>query len=47
MDDSTPGNGRPVTGELLTDAIRRVLAGEPVPEPHRPSMGCSLKWRTG
>jgi peroxiredoxin len=45
MDDSTPGNGRPVTGALLDDAIRRVLTGEPVPEPHRPSMGCSIKWR--
>ena len=45
MDDSSPGNGRPVTGELLADAIERVLAGQPVPEPHRPSMGCSIKWR--
>lgn len=45
MDFSTPGNGRPVTGELLDAAIRLVLAGRPVPEPHRPSMGCSIKWR--
>lgn len=45
MDASTPGNGVPVTGELLADAIAHVLAGEPVPEPHRPSMGCSIKWR--
>jgi len=45
MDASTPGNGVPVTGDLLADAIGRVLAGEPVPEPHRPSMGCSIKWR--
>ena len=45
MDASTPGNGIPVTGELLDDAVKRVLAGEPVPEPHRPSMGCSIKWR--
>lgn len=45
MDGSTPGNQVPVTGELLDDAIRRVLAGETVPEPHRPSMGCSIKWR--
>ncbi|MFW6203962.1 MAG: thioredoxin family protein [Actinomycetota bacterium] len=44
-DGSTPGNGVPVTGESLRDAIDRVLAGEPVPEPHRPSMGCSIKWR--
>ena len=45
FDDSTPGNGRPVTGALLADAIDRVLRGEPVPEPHRPSLGCSIKWR--
>lgn len=45
MDASTPGNGRPVTGDLLEDAIARVLAGRAVPEPHRPSMGCSIKWR--
>jgi peroxiredoxin len=45
MDDSTPGNGRPVTGELLRAAIDDVLAGRAVPEPHRPSMGCSIKWR--
>ncbi len=46
MDSSTPGNGLPVTGELLDDAIGRVLAGEQVPQPHRPSMGCSIKWRS-
>ncbi len=46
MDDSTPGNGRPVTGDRLQAAIEHVLAGEPVPEPHTPSMGCSIKWRS-
>jgi peroxiredoxin len=45
MDDSTPGNGRPVTGQDLRVAIEAVLAGRAVPEPHRPSMGCSIKWR--
>ena len=47
FDDSTPRNGNPVTGALLRDALDRVLDGQPVPEPHRPSMGCSLKWREG
>ncbi len=46
MDASTPGNGLPVTGDLLDGAIRLVLAGRDVPEPHRPSMGCSIKWRS-
>jgi peroxiredoxin len=45
FDESTPGNGKPVTGELLDGAITSVLAGNPVPEPHVPSMGCSIKWR--
>ena len=46
MDASTPGNGIPVTGDLLEEAIRLVPAGRLVPEPHRPSMGCSIKWRS-
>ena len=45
FDESTPGNGKPVTGALLRAAIDLVVAGKPVPEPHLPSMGCSIKWR--
>ena len=45
MDGSTPRSGLPVTGDLLGAAVGLVLAGRPVPEPHRPSMGCSIKWR--
>ncbi|MEU6861149.1 thioredoxin family protein [Glycomyces sp. NPDC046736] len=45
FDGSTPGNGVPVTGEYLANAIERVRAGEPVPEPHYPSTGCGIKWR--
>ncbi|KQV19255.1 MULTISPECIES: thioredoxin family protein [unclassified Kitasatospora] len=47
FDDSTPGNGRPVTGERLRTAVTDVLAGRPVPEPHHASMGCSVKWAPG
>ncbi|WP_326553116.1 thioredoxin family protein [Micromonospora sp. NBC_01813] len=46
FDDSTPGNGKPVTGDALRGAIEAVLAGRPVPEPQQPSMGCSIKWRS-
>lgn len=45
FDSSTPGNNEPVTGALLSAAIDAVLRGQSVPEPHRPSMGCSIKWR--
>lgn len=45
FDASTPGNGVPVTGDELHTAITSVLAGQPVPEPQRPSMGCGIKWK--
>jgi len=44
FDPSTPGNGEPVTGADLTNAIALVAAGQSVPEPHRASMGCGIKW---
>ena len=47
FDSSTPGNDEPVTGALLRNAIDLIAAGSPVPEPHRPSMGCGIKWLPG
>lgn len=45
FDASRPGSDVPVTGDELRVAVTRVLAGDPVPEPHRASMGCSIKWK--
>ncbi len=47
LDGSRPSNDVPVTGTDLDAAIDAVLAGEPVPEPQRPSMGCNIKWKPG
>jgi peroxiredoxin len=47
FDESRPRNDVPVTGALLRNAIEHVLRGEPVPEPHVPSMGCGIKWKPG
>ncbi len=47
LDASRPGNGIPVTGEDLRRALDAVLAGQEVPEPHKPSIGCNIKWREG
>jgi peroxiredoxin len=47
FDEARPRNDVPVTGDLLRPAIDLVLRGEPVPEPHVPSLGCSIKWRPG
>lgn len=45
FDDSRPSSGKPVTGASLRTAADLVLAGSPVPEPHIPSVGCSIKWK--
>ena len=45
FDSSRPGNGVPVTGNDLRAAIDIVLAGKPVPEDQRPSVGCNIKWK--
>jgi thiol-disulfide isomerase/thioredoxin len=47
FDESNPGNGKPLNGSDLRNAIDQVLRNEAVPEPHRPSMGCGIKWRPG
>jgi peroxiredoxin len=47
FDGSRPNNTLPANGDGLRAALDRVLAGEPVPEPHHPSMGCSIKWKPG
>jgi thiol-disulfide isomerase/thioredoxin len=47
LDGSRPNTGVPVTGEDLRGAIEATLTGEPVSEDQNPSMGCSIKWKTG
>lgn len=47
LDDSRPGNNKPVTGHDLRAAIQAVLAGKPVDSNQRPSIGCSIKWKPG
>ncbi len=45
LDDSRPGNGKPVTGKDIRAALDAIIAGEEVPSPQLPSIGCSIKWR--
>jgi hypothetical protein len=47
LDASRPGNGLPVTGADLRAAVDAVLAGRPVAEDQRPSLGCNIKWKPG
>jgi peroxiredoxin len=47
LDDSRPGNNKPVTGRDLRAAIQAVLTGKPVDGNQRPSNGCGIKWKPG
>ena len=47
MDDSRPGNGKPVTGKDLRAAIDALLSGTPVSKEQRASIGCNIKWKKG
>jgi hypothetical protein len=47
LDDSRPGNGKPITGKDLRSALDAVLAGKAPAADQRPSVGCNIKWRPG
>lgn len=47
LDDSRPGNTKPVTGSDLRTALQALLAGHPVNRNQKPSIGCSIKWKPG
>ncbi|MBD1927314.1 thioredoxin family protein [Trichocoleus sp. FACHB-90] len=47
LDDSRPGNDQPVTGQDLRNAIDAVLAGKPISDVQKPSIGCNIKWKPG
>lgn len=45
FDDSTPGNGKPATGDDLAAALDALLAGRDCDPKPQPSMGCGIKWK--
>lgn len=45
LDDSRPGNDKPVTGADIRNALNHLVAGKPVPTDQKPSIGCNIKWR--
>jgi hypothetical protein len=46
LDNSRPGNGLPVTGFDLRNAMNNLLAGRSINEDQKPSIGCNIKWKT-
>lgn len=47
LDDSRPGNGKPVTGKDLRVALDAVLGDQKVAIEQKPSAGCNIKWKPG
>ncbi len=45
LDGSRPGGPIPATGKDLRAALDAVLAGTPVSDDQKPSVGCSIKWK--
>ncbi|MEB3702805.1 Thioredoxin family protein [Candidatus Bealeia paramacronuclearis] len=45
FDDSRPGNGVPVTGADLKDALEALLHHHPISSRQKPSIGCNIKWK--
>ena len=46
LDDSRPGNNKPVTGKDIRMALDAIIAGEEVNKDQIPSIGCNIKWKT-
>ncbi len=47
FDSSRPESGIPVTGTDLRAACDALLAGKPVSDKQRASIGCNIKWKSG
>lgn len=45
LDDSRPGNGIPVNGRDLREALDAVLRNSKVSDLQKPSIGCNIKWK--
>lgn len=47
LDESRPGNDKPVTGKDLRAALDAVASSAAVNADQKPSAGCNIKWKAG
>lgn len=45
FDDARPGNGLPVTGQDLINAMDCILNNQEISTTQKPSLGCNIKWK--
>lgn len=46
LDNSRPGNGIPVNGRDLREAMDAILSNNPQHTDQKPSIGCNIKWKS-
>ncbi len=46
LDASRPGNGKPLDGKDMRQALDDLIHGNPVSEKQVPSQGCNIKWKS-
>ena len=47
LDDSRPGNGKPLTGKDIRNALDCLLSSTEIDANQIPSIGCNIKWKMG
>lgn len=47
LDDTRPNQGAAPHGADLRAALDALLAGKTIAEPHKASVGCNIKWKSG
>lgn len=45
LDDSRPGNGLPLNGKDMRNALDMLLTGKAIDPLQKPSIGCNIKWK--
>ena len=45
LDDSRPGNGIPLNGRSIREALDAILNNRKVSSDQKPSVGCNIKWK--
>ena len=45
LDDSRPGNGKPLNGKDIRTALDNLLENKAPLENQKPSVGCGIKWK--
>lgn len=45
LDDSRPGNTKPLDGKDVRNALNNLINHQPIDQEQKPSIGCNIKWK--